>query len=92
MRLKPLTVEICSLGIIGIATSCLSLYSQTYIGQAFYAGIYGMIVGALTTLFSPICFDFAKMADVASSIGLRYFIGGIAYIIGPTVVGRLYQI
>ena len=86
----PLLLNIGCCGLTGIATILFPFYSQTYEGQTLFAALFGFYSGGICILNVPLCANFVKLSHLSTAIGFFFFIGGIGYLIGPPIAGKIF--
>jgi len=76
--------------ICGISMS-LSPFMTTYNLQAVYCAIFGITSGAYVGLTSVVLVDLLGLDKLTNAFGLLLMFQGIASVIGPPVIGALYD-
>jgi len=69
----------------------LSVFCQTYTTQAIYCAIFGITSGAYVGLTSVVLVDLLGLDKLTNAFGLLLLFQGIASVIGPPIIGALYD-
>jgi len=69
----------------------LSVFCNTYITQAVYCAIFGVTSGAYVGLTSVVLVDLLGLDKLTNAFGLLLLFQGIASVIGPPIIGALYD-
>eukprot|EP00092_Neocalanus_flemingeri_P033997 GFUD01036968.1.p1 GENE.GFUD01036968.1~~GFUD01036968.1.p1 ORF type:complete len:612 (-),score=85.76 GFUD01036968.1:1173-3008(-) len=69
----------------------LSVFCNTYHTQAVYCAIFGITSGAYVGLTSVVLVDLLGLDKLTNAFGLLLMFQGIASVIGPPVIGALYD-
>jgi len=69
----------------------LSVFCSTYISQAVYCAIFGVTSGAYVGLTSVVLVDLLGLDKLTNAFGLLLLFQGIASVIGPPIIGALYD-
>ncbi|XP_023340234.1 monocarboxylate transporter 12 isoform X2 [Eurytemora carolleeae] len=72
-------------------TMGLSVFCTTYTTQAMYCAVFGVTSGAYVGLTSVVLTDLLGLDKLTNSFGLILFFQGIASVMGPPVIGALYD-
>ena len=87
--IDEITIYIGSMWIQSFATFLLPLYGKWYEGQMVYAAIIGLYYGCCYVVLPPINKKAVGVENMASALGIEYFLGGIGTIIGPVIAGNV---
>lgn len=90
--LDPILLNFGFCGILCFVTIPFPFYSSKFWGQIIFSLIFGLYGGGLSTLMNPLCMELLGMEKVASGIGTLFFLGGIGYMIGPPIAGRVTKV
>ena len=77
-----------AMGIVGLATILLPLYSDLYAGQAAYAAILGLYFGCCYVLTGSVNIKFVGVEGMPIATGIEFFCGGIGSLVGPVLAGK----
>lgn len=69
----------------------LSSFFPTYGGQAAYCALFGVTSGAYVGLTSVVLVDLLGLDRLTNAFGLLLLFQGIASILGPPIIGALYD-
>jgi len=69
----------------------LSVFCNTYISQVVYCAIFGVTSGAYVGLTSVVLVDLLGLDKLTNAFGLLLMFQGIASVIGPPIIGALYD-
>merc|ERR1719410_2279788 len=69
----------------------LSVFMNTYTTQAVYCAIFGVTSGAYVGLTSVVLVDLLGLDKLTNAFGLLLLFQGIASVIGPPIIGALYD-
>merc|ERR1711997_816391 len=69
----------------------LSVFCQTYTTQAIYCAIFGITSGAYVGLTSVVLVDLLGLDKLTNAFGLLLLFQGIASVMGPPIIGKLYD-
>ena len=84
-----ITIYVGSMWIQSLMTFMLPLYGKWYAGEVVYAAIIGLYYGCCYVLLPPINKKVMGVENMASALGIQYFLGGIGSIMGPVIAGIL---
>ncbi|RXG60623.1 Monocarboxylate transporter 5 [Armadillidium vulgare] len=85
LYLYNVALSLCGLG------TCVSIFFTTFVGQAFYAAVFGATSGAYVGLTSVVLVDLLGMEKLTNAFGVLLMFQGIASLIGPPLCGALYD-
>lgn len=88
-EIDPLLLKLGVLGVTGLLTIFFPLYSTYFWQQSIFAVLFGIYSGGLIAFMVPICLEIIGLSKLASALGLMYFAGGIGYLTGPPIVGKI---
>jgi len=80
----------CCLVLCGL-TMGLSVFCNTYTTQAIYCAVFGVTSGAYVGLTSVVLVDLLGLDKLTNAFGLLLLFQGIASVIGPPIIGILYD-
>ena len=86
-EIDEITIYVGSMWIQSIVTFLLPFYGSWYEGQVIYAGIIGLYFGCCYVLLPTINKKTVGVENMASALGIEYFIAGLGSIIGPVLAG-----
>ena len=89
--IEEITIYIGSMWIQSFATLLLPLYGRWYQGQVVYAAIIGLYYGCCYVVLPPINKKAVGVENMASALGIEYFLGGLGAIIGPVIAGNQFK-
>lgn len=69
----------------------LSVYCRSYPLQALYCAIFGITSGAYVGLTSVVLVDLLGLDKLTNAFGLLLLFQGIASVLGPPIIGALYD-
>ena len=80
-----------AMGVVGLATLLLPLYSGSYAGQAAYSAIFGLYFGCCYVLTGSVNIKFVGVEGMPIATGIEFFCGGIGSLVGPVLAGMLQR-
>ncbi|RWS02448.1 monocarboxylate transporter 9-like protein, partial [Dinothrombium tinctorium] len=79
------------LTVCGLATM-FSSFAKTYFSTALYCAVFGLTCGAYVSLTTVILVDLLGLEKLTNAFGLLLLFQGVASLIGPPVVGWMYDL
>ncbi|XP_045201857.2 monocarboxylate transporter 12-like [Mercenaria mercenaria] len=90
--LDSMTLHVGMLGVIGIITILLPLYSKYSSAGFIFAALCGFYTGGPNSLMTPIIIRIIGMERLSAAHGLLYFSCGVGVISGPPFTGILFKL
>ncbi|XP_060082442.1 monocarboxylate transporter 13-like [Ylistrum balloti] len=78
-----------TLGVTGVFTVLLPLYSHTLAGQIVFAVAFGLYAGCLYSIMNGITLRFLSLSDLGSAVGIELAVIGVGIMTGPPAVGYI---
>ena len=85
---KSLYIYTVVLGIVGVATAALPLYSKTGPGVLIYSIQLGLFIGCFATMMPSLSLIFVGNTHISDANALTNFFSGFGSIPGPIVAGK----
>ncbi|XP_046368551.2 monocarboxylate transporter 12-like isoform X1 [Haliotis rufescens] len=86
-----LMVYLSCQGLKAITVILMPLFAHGFAELLLYQVLYGIFFGFSYILLTPIIVELFGVAKLATVFGLTLCVGGMSYLIGPTVAGALFD-
>lgn len=85
--IDPILMNTGTLGILSIICGLFPFFSHSYTGQCIFSCVFGLYLGTMVTLITPVTVETLGIQKLSSGIGIMYCLGGMGYLIGPIFAG-----
>jgi hypothetical protein len=76
--------------ILGIMTIVYPFISHTIAGNVIFAVFLGLLYGNVYVLTASVSVKYVGILNLAISIGIQYFFGGLGILLGPIMAGMYF--
>lgn len=77
--------------ILGLGTIFLPLIGNSFPGKVFYSSVLGLYSSNVWSLLTPITIEIVGVQQMPTAFGMELLIGGIGFLIGPIIGGKIQR-